>query len=184
MVKLLGGSRKCGKTMELIRMAAEQDLGIITVNKGRANYIFQLAQKMGKQIRFPATIHELPIHGLSKDLKVVVDDIEDVVQEMINLPIVAMSTSLHTEKIARRFTFSELFNHNGEAPDGTYRIETYNETWDGVIVKLKTTGSDGKCLKYVTIPKHDRPQNRKGDIVNICGITNSPHTKYVLIEEL
>lgn len=183
MTKLIGGSRKCGKTMELIRMAAEQDLGIITVNKGRANYIFQLAKKMGKEIRFPATIKELPIHGLDKDLQVVVDDIEDIVQEMVELPIVAMSISLPTEKIARRFTFSELFSQIGGAPDGVYKIETYNETWDGVQVKLKTTGSDGKCLKYVTIPKHDRPQNRKGDMVNICGITNSPHTKYVLLEE-
>lgn len=181
-MKLMGGYRKCGKTEELIRMAAEQDLGIITVNKGRANYIFQLAGKMGKQIRFPATIKELPIHGLSKDLKVVVDDVEDIVQEMINLPIVAMTTSLQVEKIERKFTFIDLFD--GTAPEGIYRMETYIDSWDGVKVSLKETGnSHGRCLKYVTVPTHEPRQNRKGDMVNICGVTNSPMTKYVFVEE-
>lgn len=54
--KITIGKRQTGKTTELIKRAAREDLYILTANKRMADCIFKQAKEMGFDIRYPITI--------------------------------------------------------------------------------------------------------------------------------
>lgn len=95
---IIGGRKACGKTTELIKKAAEEDLYIVCTNPRRATHIAEMARRMGLNIRFPITVMELPIKSPFIE-KVLIDDIEDVLREVIGKPIAMMSTSMEMKNL-------------------------------------------------------------------------------------
>lgn len=55
MTELIVGSRRSGKTTELIKRAATDNLYILTGTTAQARYIFDQAKEMGYDIPFPVT---------------------------------------------------------------------------------------------------------------------------------
>jgi hypothetical protein len=95
---IIGGSRGCGKTTEMIKIAHEEDLYIVCGSKQRVKHIADLAREMELNIRFPVSVSELPLKS-NYIKRVLVDDIEDVLSYFLGKPIHTASTSLEIKKL-------------------------------------------------------------------------------------
>lgn len=97
---IIGGVRCCGKTTELIKMAARYKCLIVCANKPRAKCIEDQAQRMGLFIETPQSIHTLlskPELLQGRDVKILVDDVEDVLGAILRQSVIVMSTSVNFE---------------------------------------------------------------------------------------
>lgn len=95
---ILGGRPACGKTTELIKMASEEQLYIVCLNRHRVKHIANMAREMKLDIPFPVTVDELPLK--SPFIKeVLVDDLEDVLSHLVGKPIRQMTTSWDLHKL-------------------------------------------------------------------------------------
>lgn len=84
--------RRTGKITELIKMAHENWLYIICLDRQRAELISDMAKEMGLDIPFPITLRELPIRNpFIKE--VLIDDMEDILQTLVQIPIKYAATS-------------------------------------------------------------------------------------------
>lgn len=95
--EVIGGGRMCGKTVALIKRASEENLYILCANKHMAKLIFNQAQDMGLDIPFPITPDDLPIRGYMD--KVLIDEVEQVLRQLIGKHIAGMSTSYELKKL-------------------------------------------------------------------------------------
>lgn len=91
--------RQTGKTTQLIKYAHENDLYIICANEKRVDDILEKAQKMGLYIRHPITVHEIQRGGICGRWikRILVDELEDVLQSFITIPIDKATTSCDIE---------------------------------------------------------------------------------------
>lgn len=55
MTDIIVGSRRSGKSTELIKMSAEENIYILTGNKSQAQCLFNQARELGYNIPFPVT---------------------------------------------------------------------------------------------------------------------------------
>lgn len=98
-----------GKTTELIKIAAEQGLYIVCLDRERAINIFNVAKQMGcPNIPFPITLDEIllarsqgemPIgafYGRSKG-RVLVDDVEDIMSGLVGMSCSVITGTLDKE---------------------------------------------------------------------------------------
>lgn len=94
-MEVIGGKRVCGKTTTLIKKAHEEQLYIICANKNMAQVTFKQAKDMGLDIPFPVSVEELRSNSLSslRIDKVLIDEVELVLQMLIGVDVKAMSTS-------------------------------------------------------------------------------------------
>lgn len=97
---IIGGSRYCGKTTELIKAAHENNLYIVCANKERARHVANLSRKMGLSIPYPIAAEEFPLKG-TQIKEVIVDDIEDVLFSLIRKPISMASSSLELKTLGK-----------------------------------------------------------------------------------
>ncbi len=97
-MKIIGGKRACGKTTWLIEQSAKEWLYIVCASEERAHNIFQMAKDDELDIPFPNTVRELPLKNMRIE-KVLVDDIEDVLKELIGKEIGTMTTSYVMEEL-------------------------------------------------------------------------------------
>lgn len=83
-MKLIKLARGKGKTKKLINKAHNKSIYIVCLNANRAFDIFQLAQRMGKDILFPITLDELIQNGNKNNhvKEYLIDDIDDIVQTL------------------------------------------------------------------------------------------------------
>ena len=58
MTELILGSRRSGKTLELIKRSAKDGIYILTLNKRRADDLFRFAQSVGFDIPYPVSIED------------------------------------------------------------------------------------------------------------------------------
>lgn len=72
--------------VKIIEEAYKQQLYIVCADTQRAQKIIETANKMGLDIPFPITVKELPIQSCYIE-KVLVDDIENVLTNLIGKPI-------------------------------------------------------------------------------------------------
>ena len=95
-----------GKTTRLIKEAQEKNLYIVWFNRQRADILYRMACDMGLYIKYPIVYDK--IHSMSRTRfikEVLVDDLEDILQLCIGLPIVTATTSCNVEYI-EPFTIS------------------------------------------------------------------------------
>lgn len=97
---IIGGCRYCGKTTELIKMAARFNCLIVCASPNRAIYTAQKAQEMGLFIERPQDIRTLIakpelLHG--REVHILVDDVEDVLAALFRQNVVVMSTCAHLD---------------------------------------------------------------------------------------
>lgn len=90
---IVGGKRYCGKTTELIKISAANQIPIVVLNNKRGEFIERLAKRMNMKI--PKTI---PYYDKEKLIgrvdKIVIDDVEDILQDLFHHNrIVAVTTS-------------------------------------------------------------------------------------------
>lgn len=89
---IIGGSRVCGKTTELIKIASKEDLYIVCADKRRVEFVVKMARELGCKIPFPITVDELPLRsGFIKN--VLVDDVEAVLYRVIGKNVNVMTSS-------------------------------------------------------------------------------------------
>ena len=94
--KIILKPRQTGRTTELIKMAAEHNLYIVTTDRNRALFIDKMAKDLGLKIPFPITVRELPIHpvmrhGCSFVNEVLVDDADQVLECLVGTKIKALA---------------------------------------------------------------------------------------------
>ena len=85
--KVIVGNRQSGKTTELIKMSAKNNIYILVANYPRAYYLFQQARDMGYEIPFPVTLHEYLysnrfVGSIIRRDGLYIDDVEDVLTEL------------------------------------------------------------------------------------------------------
>lgn len=90
--EVIGGRRVCGKTTQLIKRAHEEQLYILCSNKHMARIIFKQSQEMELNIPYPITVEELPLKSNFID-RILIDEVEMVLRQLIGVSIAAMSTS-------------------------------------------------------------------------------------------
>lgn len=96
-MKILAMKRRHGKTTELIRKSNKEWKYIICRDRERLKQIVSMADKMNLNIPFPITAKELPLRGRYID-KVLVDDINDVMEYLVGKPISVATTSCKIKK--------------------------------------------------------------------------------------
>ena len=57
MTNWIMGTRQSGRSTELIYLAAEKDLLIVTADNHKAEHLYKMAQDMGKEIRKPVSFY-------------------------------------------------------------------------------------------------------------------------------
>lgn len=101
--EVIMGSRRSGKSLELIKRSAETGIYIMTASKERARGLYEQARNMGYIIPYPVTMDEYYRSdkfdgsiGLRKGLYI--DDVDDVIRRIfypINIHAVTF-TNLYT----------------------------------------------------------------------------------------
>ena len=89
--KIILKPRQTGRTTEMIKMAAEHNLYIVTTNRQRALYIVKMAQDLGLNILFPITVRELPIRPNFATQEVLIDDADQVLEYLVGTRIKAIT---------------------------------------------------------------------------------------------
>lgn len=99
---IIGGSRACGKTTQLIKESHEKNLYILCVDHFRANHIEKLAQQLELSIPYPITLGELPLSKGSSIKEVLVDDVEDILSRLIGLKINTLTSSRELKVLSKK----------------------------------------------------------------------------------
>ena len=97
---IIGGVRCCGKTTELIKMAARFKCLIVCANRQQAKCVEYQARDMGLFIEPPQDIHTLiakPEILQGRDINILVDDVELVLGAILRQNVRVMSTSANLE---------------------------------------------------------------------------------------
>lgn len=98
---IIGGSRGCGKTTQLIKKASEEHLYIVCPDQQRVRVVTQVAKDIGVDIPFPVTVEELPLK--SPFIKeVLIDELEDVLYRLIGKPVAMVGTSMKLHELNLR----------------------------------------------------------------------------------
>lgn len=97
------GKRGYGKTTELIRRSADENIYILTTTRQRASHIYEMAREMGLNIPYPVTMDEYlrgdKFRGSSiRRDGLLIDDADDVLQFIFaGIPIKEVTISDHDE---------------------------------------------------------------------------------------
>ena len=97
---IIGGVRCCGKTTELIEMAARFRCLIVCASTARAKCVEYQARDMGLFIETPQSILTLlsrPERLQGRDVTILIDDVEDVLEAILHQSVKVMSTSAKLE---------------------------------------------------------------------------------------
>lgn len=90
--KMIIKPRQTGRTTELIKMAAENNLYIVTTDRQRALFIVKMARDLGLNIPFPITLRELPVCPYSSFIKeVLIDDADHILERCVGVKIKAIT---------------------------------------------------------------------------------------------
>lgn len=96
-MKIIGGGRRCGKTIELIKQSHKTGHYIVCSSHSKAQHISQLARHLKLDIPYPVSVSDLPLYSLFIK-EVLVDDIEDLLSVIIKKPIAMATTSYALEE--------------------------------------------------------------------------------------
>ena len=106
MKKIIKG-RGQGKTYDLIKISAEQQIPILTINS--VQYILETAKSMGVEIPKPITLKELNLAQYRNSNKpILVDNAEYVLQALLARPIHALS--MNCQKEISKVQIAKLLN--------------------------------------------------------------------------
>ena len=97
---VIGGVRCCGKTTELIKMAARFRCLIVCASTQRAKLVESKARDMGLFIEPPQSIRTLisrPECLKGKEINILIDDVEDVLGAVLNQSVRVISTGANLE---------------------------------------------------------------------------------------
>lgn len=89
--KIIIKPRQTGRTTEMIKMAAEHNLYIVTTDRFRALNIAKMAKDLGLNILFPITVRELPIQPNHATQEVLIDDADNVLERLVGTRIKAIT---------------------------------------------------------------------------------------------
>ena len=105
---IIGGSPACGKTTELVRKASKENLYIVCATNTIAEVIYQTAKQLNLIIPYPITAGELPLNPGGSIKKILVDDVELVLQVLLGYPVDMVSTSLKMKNLLLPFGGKEV----------------------------------------------------------------------------
>lgn len=132
MTNWIYGMRCSGKTTRLIELAVKHDAYIVVRDENRRRCLREMAKRLGKTIRNPVVISELPFRMVGNPYLlthhgVIVDDAADVLEAIIGAPVMFAVANTHEgpcrngdEFIPRLIEFG-----NDEYPDGA--MKTVNQ---------------------------------------------------------
>lgn len=95
-MKIIQRARGCGKTFEIIQLAAKHDGYIVVRDKATVARVAQQARDMKLKISFPLTYEEFirrEYHPSGVD-QVFIDDVDAMIQQMAMVPVRAVSLGL------------------------------------------------------------------------------------------
>lgn len=88
MTELILGSRRSGKTLELIKRSAKDGIYILTSSKRRADDLFRYAQSVGFDIPYPITMDDYRrsrFHGSSLERDgIYIDQADDILHQLFS----------------------------------------------------------------------------------------------------
>lgn len=97
---IIGGVRCCGKSTELIKIAAKYKCLIVCSNREKADCVRYQAQEMGLLIEPPQDIRTIISHPerfRDRDVTILIDDLEDVLETVLKKRVAVMTTSANLE---------------------------------------------------------------------------------------
>ena len=97
---IIGGVRCCGKTTEIIKEAARYGCLIVCASREKARCVEYQAKDMGLFIEPPQDIITLisrPERLQGRDITILVDDVEAVLETLLRQRVAVMSTSANLE---------------------------------------------------------------------------------------
>lgn len=97
---IIGGVRCCGKSTELIKIAAKYKCLIVCSNREKAKCVIWQAQEMGLFIEPPQDIRTIiskPELLRDRDVTILIDDVEDVLETLLKKKVAVMTTSATIE---------------------------------------------------------------------------------------
>lgn len=102
MTNWIYGPRCSGKTTRLIELAEKHDAYIVVSSERRRLQLLNTARRMGKDIRNPITLQELPFHMtgnpyLMTHHGVLVDDTADILERIIGARVMYAVANTHEE---------------------------------------------------------------------------------------
>jgi len=99
-------SRSQGKTYELIKISAKEQIPILCVNNS-SHLVKELAEKMDLKIPHPIEYKHLCLRQYQDNKPILVDNAEYVLQQILRRPIYALSVNkpieIKKEEVADRF---------------------------------------------------------------------------------
>lgn len=100
-MKIISGSRYCGKTTKLIEIANCKPIYIVCANKERCNQIKALADRMGLTILPPIAVSELyKLRGCSSSVEFAVDEVSTCFERLFpNKKFICGSETIISEDI-------------------------------------------------------------------------------------
>ena len=107
-MRKLIGARCTGKTVQLVRISARDKLPILVYGKRQANYINEVADKLGVNIPKPLILNDLK-HGFIYPYESILVDEADVILDAL----IYDKTHLHIDTITLPFTNGDYYIGNG-----------------------------------------------------------------------
>lgn len=130
------GGRGNGKTARLIKFSAETGCCIVAQSEIQAHEIFKRAKEMRYDIPYPITVEDLTdrerMQGLNDPFYngVIVDNAEHILQQILKVPVTALSMTVHEEDLLEPSEWFKL-NPYMYGKDCSFPTDFYNELRDG-----------------------------------------------------
>ena len=130
------GGRGNGKTARLIKLSAETGCYIVVQSRIQAHEIFKRAKEMRYDIPYPITVEDLIEKERMQDLNdpfyngVIVDNAEYILQQVLKVPVTALSMSVHEEDLLEPSEWFKL-NPYMYGKDCSFPTDFYNSARDG-----------------------------------------------------
>lgn len=98
-MKVIALDRQQGKTTELVKLAAQENLYIVCANRNMVRHTAQMARDMGLDIPFPITWDEFAAHRYyGRGIKgFVIDNLDICIQQSTAVPVRAVSLTVSAE---------------------------------------------------------------------------------------
>lgn len=99
---IIGGKRNCGKSTELVKISAVNQIPIIVSNGERGKCLEELAIRTGYKIPKPISFYNRDQFLDPRINEILIDDIEDLLFHLFHCRTIAISTSMPLNPMHRR----------------------------------------------------------------------------------
>ena len=133
-MKIIRTERGEGKTTELIKQSARDWSYILCMNKGNADYIYDMAREMGFDIPFPITPSDLPLRGFKGS--VLIDEIDYILPILTGTQVDTITTSAPIDTLDDKNTAPKIKAEIDNFYDVKQKIKELQDELDNLKISI------------------------------------------------